>query len=190
MKENSLTGHVALVTGSSKGLGAGVARSLADAGAKVVINAFNNIARSEEIAREIIANGGEAIAIRADVSKESEVRSLIEQVGNELGPVDILVPNATPAQLKALTQFGYNVGLAFQIIDDILDVTQTSEKLGKSAGKDLTAEKSTFPALMGLEASRARAKELTEAAHSALELFGPHADRLRQLAAYLLSRAY
>lgn len=98
MKDNSLNGHVALVTGSSKGLGAGVVRALADAGAKVVINAFNNIARGEEIAREIIAKGGEAIAIRADVSKESEVRSLIEQAGNELGPVDIIVPNATPAQ--------------------------------------------------------------------------------------------
>ena len=98
MKDNSLTGHVALVTGSSKGLGAGVALALADAGAKVVINAFNNIARGEELARQIISSGGEAIAIRADVSKENEVRSLIEQAGNELGPVDIIVPNATPAQ--------------------------------------------------------------------------------------------
>jgi len=98
MKDNSLTGHVALITGSSKGLGAGVARSLANAGAKVVINAFNNITRGEDLAQEIIANGGEAIAIRADVSKEAEVRRLIEQAGNELGPVDIIVPNATPDQ--------------------------------------------------------------------------------------------
>lgn len=98
MKDTSLDGHVALVTGSSKGLGAGIARSLANAGAKVVINAFNNIARGEEVAQSIIADGGQAMAIRADVSKESEVKSLIEQAGNELGPVDIIVPNATPAQ--------------------------------------------------------------------------------------------
>lgn len=98
MNDPSLQGHVALVTGSSKGLGAGIARCLADAGAKVVINAFNNITRGEELAREIVEKGGEAIAIRADVSKESEIQRLIEQAGNELGPVDIIVPNATPDQ--------------------------------------------------------------------------------------------
>jgi 3-oxoacyl-[acyl-carrier protein] reductase len=93
-----LNGHVALVTGSSKGLGAGIAKCLGAAGAKVVINAYNNIAKGEEVAAEIIAEGGEAIAIRADVSKESEIKSLFEQAGNELGPVDIVVPNATPPQ--------------------------------------------------------------------------------------------
>ncbi len=59
--------------------------------------------------------------------------------------------NCTAAQLKALTEFGYNVGLAFQIIDDILDVTQTSEQLGKTAGKDTAAQKATYPAVIGLE---------------------------------------
>ena len=72
MSQYSLKGHVALVTGSSKGLGAEVAMGLADAGASVVVNAFNNIARGEEVAEEIIAKGGKAIAIKADVSKESE----------------------------------------------------------------------------------------------------------------------
>jgi len=93
-----LSGHVALVTGSSKGLGAGIAKCLGTAGAKVVINAYNNIAKGEEVAAEIIAGGGEAIAICADVSKESEIKSLFEQAGNELGPIDIVVPNATPPQ--------------------------------------------------------------------------------------------
>ena len=60
--------------------------------------------------------------------------------------------NCSPAQLKALTVFGYNVGLAFQVIDDILDVTQTSEKLGKTAGKDTKAHKATYPSIVGLEA--------------------------------------
>lgn len=98
MSQYSLKGHVALVTGSSKGLGAEVAIGLADAGASVVVNAFNNIARGEEVAEKIIAKGGKAIAIKADVSKESEVKRLIEQAGNELGAVDIIVPNATPDQ--------------------------------------------------------------------------------------------
>ena len=58
--------------------------------------------------------------------------------------------NATPKQLATLTDFGESLGLAFQVIDDILDVTQTTEKLGKSAGKDITAQKATYPALLGL----------------------------------------
>lgn len=98
--------------------------------------------------------------------------------------------NATPEQMQALHDFGMATGLAFQIIDDILDVTQTSEKLGKSAGKDVESEKSTYPALMGLEASRAEAHRLTEASHKALEIFGESGMRLRQLADYLLNRDY
>jgi geranylgeranyl diphosphate synthase, type II len=58
--------------------------------------------------------------------------------------------NCSPAQLDALTDFGYHVGLAFQVIDDILDVTQTSEQLGKTAGKDAKAQKATYPAIVGL----------------------------------------
>lgn len=96
--DQSLGGHVALVTGSSKGLGAGIAKCLGAAGAKVVINAYHDIALGQEVADEITAKGGQALAIRADVSKESEIKSLLEQAGNELGPVDIIVPNATPSQ--------------------------------------------------------------------------------------------
>ena len=95
---------------------------------------------------------------------------------------------ATSDQLKALHTFGWNTGLAFQIIDDILDVTQTSEKLGKSAGKDIASDKSTYPALLGLEASRQEADRLTTEAMAALDSFGSAADRLRQLARYLFSR--
>lgn len=98
--------------------------------------------------------------------------------------------DATPEQLQALHDFGMATGLAFQIIDDILDVTQTSEKLGKSAGKDVASEKSTYPALMGLDASRAEAHRLTTAAHDALAIFGEKGTRLRELADYLLNRDY
>ncbi|MDQ2660081.1 MAG: polyprenyl synthetase family protein, partial [Verrucomicrobiota bacterium] len=62
--------------------------------------------------------------------------------------------NASAKELKAMTDFGSSLGLAFQVIDDILDVTQTSEKLGKSAGKDVASAKATYPAVIGLEASR------------------------------------
>ena len=96
--------------------------------------------------------------------------------------------NATPEQLEALTTFGYKVGLAFQIIDDILDVTQSSEKLGKTAGKDAEVQKATYPALLGLEKSKTLASELTQDAFSILEIFGDKAAALRALAQYLLKR--
>jgi geranylgeranyl diphosphate synthase type II len=94
----------------------------------------------------------------------------------------------TAAQLEALTQFGYHVGLAFQIIDDILDVTQTSEQLGKTAGKDTTAQKATYPAIVGLEKSRKIARQLTDRAFASLKIFRGRAVALEALAAYLLQR--
>ncbi len=98
--------------------------------------------------------------------------------------------NAAPAKLAALTQFGYNLGLAFQVIDDILDVTQTTEMLGKTAGKDEAVEKATYPAVIGLAASRREAAKLTSAAMAALKPFGKKAVRLEEIAAYLLQREY
>lgn len=98
MSSYSLSGHVALVTGSSKGIGAGVVRALAAAGAKVVVNACNNVARAEELAAEICDHGGIAIAIGADVSLAGDVNALVSEARAKLGPIDILVPNATGPQ--------------------------------------------------------------------------------------------
>src|SRR3989454_894539 len=94
--------------------------------------------------------------------------------------------NCTAAQLNALTDFGYNVGLAFQIIDDILDITQTSGQLGKTAGKDTAAKKATYPAIVGLEKSRQIAQQLTHKAFQALKPFRGKAVALEALATYLL----
>lgn len=96
--------------------------------------------------------------------------------------------NCSPAQLEALTSFGYHVGLAFQVIDDILDVTQTSEQLGKTAGKDTKAQKATYPSIVGLERSRKIASELTRKAFEALRPFKGRALALESLAEYLLKR--
>ena len=96
--------------------------------------------------------------------------------------------NCTPAQLEALTDFGYHVGLAFQVIDDILDVTQTSEQLGKTAGKDTAAQKATYPAIVGLEKSRKIAAQLTAKAFAALKIFKGKAVALEALAEFLLKR--
>ena len=98
--------------------------------------------------------------------------------------------NASAKQLAAITKFGRALGLAFQVIDDILDVTQTSDKLGKSAGKDIAAKKATYPAVIGLERSRAEAKRLTRKAHEALSIYGKKAETMHELANYLLERDY
>jgi len=96
--------------------------------------------------------------------------------------------NCSAAQLQALTDFGYHVGLAFQVIDDILDVTQTSEQLGKTAGKDTKAQKATYPSIVGLEPSRKIASELTAKAFAALKIFKGQAVALEALAEFLLKR--
>jgi geranylgeranyl diphosphate synthase type II len=99
--------------------------------------------------------------------------------------------NADASKLSAITAFGQRLGLAFQVIDDILDVTQTSEILGKSAGKDVAAKKATYPAVIGLDKSRAEAKRLTRDAHDALSIFSNRdAEALHALANYLLEREY
>jgi geranylgeranyl diphosphate synthase type II len=97
---------------------------------------------------------------------------------------------ADATHLEALTQFGRDLGLAFQVIDDILDLTQNSETLGKTAGKDLVAGKATYPSLLGLDAARAEAARLTQSAHQALSHFGPEATALRHLADHLLRRDF
>lgn len=96
--------------------------------------------------------------------------------------------NCPPAQLKALTDFGYHVGLAFQVIDDILDVTQTSEQLGKTAGKDTKAQKATYPSIVGLEKSREIAEQLTNKAFASLKAFKGKAKALEAMAEFLLKR--
>jgi geranylgeranyl diphosphate synthase type II len=96
--------------------------------------------------------------------------------------------NATPKQLERLTDFGETLGLAFQVIDDILDVTQTTEKLGKSAGKDVAAQKATYPALLGLDKAKKEADRLTARARAALKPFGKAAAPLEAIADYLLKR--
>jgi geranylgeranyl diphosphate synthase type II len=95
---------------------------------------------------------------------------------------------ASQAQASSVREFGRAAGLAFQIADDILDVTQTSEQLGKTAGKDLASEKVTYPALFGLEKATEMATELIEKACAALDPFAERAEALKQIARYLVER--
>ena len=95
---------------------------------------------------------------------------------------------ATEQQITRLRSFGQSIGLAFQIVDDVLDVTQTSAQLGKTAGKDTAAEKATYPALFGVEESLKKADALVQSALASLESFGTRAETLKALAKYLVER--
>jgi geranylgeranyl diphosphate synthase type II len=99
-----------------------------------------------------------------------------------------LYAGAEEREVAWLGTFGQSIGLAFQIVDDVLDVTQTSEQLGKTAGKDTAAEKATYPALFGVEESLKKADVLLHAANAALDSFGARADTLKSLAKYLVER--
>ena len=90
--------------------------------------------------------------------------------------------------IKSLRSFGQQVGLAFQIVDDVLDVTQSSEQLGKTAGKDTAAEKTTYPALFGIDESVKKADALVASAYAQLAPFGERAATLKEIARYLVER--
>jgi geranylgeranyl diphosphate synthase type II len=101
-----------------------------------------------------------------------------------------ILAGATDADIERLSRYAQNIGLAFQIIDDILDITATQEELGKTAGKDLQAQKATYPSLWGLEASKAKAQELIEEAIAQLEPFGERSQPLIALANFITARTY
>jgi geranylgeranyl diphosphate synthase type II len=99
-----------------------------------------------------------------------------------------IAAGAKDPELRALTEFGGKLGLVFQIVDDILDVTSSSEVLGKTAGKDEKVKKATYPALFGIEASRVKARNLVAAALNDIRDFGNEADTLRNIAQFVISR--
>ena len=95
---------------------------------------------------------------------------------------------ASDADIRRLRTYGQSIGLAFQIVDDVLDLTQTSEQLGKTAGKDKVAEKATYPALFGIEESIRKADDLVDQACAELNEYGEAASTLKDLARFLVER--
>jgi geranylgeranyl diphosphate synthase type II len=98
------------------------------------------------------------------------------------------IAGATDEQLEKLDAYSQRIGLAFQIADDILDVTQTSEQLGKTAGKDLAVAKATYPAIFGLEASEKRAQELVDEAVEIISTLGDDTRILQSIARFIIKR--
>jgi geranylgeranyl diphosphate synthase type II len=101
-----------------------------------------------------------------------------------------ILAGATDSEVQRLSKYAQNIGLAFQIIDDVLDITATQEELGKTAGKDLQAQKATYPSFWGIEESRQQAVQLITAAKAELEPFGEGAQPLKALADFITARKH
>ncbi|MFM7439306.1 MAG: geranylgeranyl diphosphate synthase CrtE [Snowella sp.] len=101
-----------------------------------------------------------------------------------------ILAGADSEEVQKLSQYAQNIGLAFQIIDDILDITATQEELGKTAGKDLAAQKATYPSLWGIEESRNQAQQLIDSAIDKLADYGEKAAPLRAIAQYIVNRKH
>jgi 3-oxoacyl-[acyl-carrier protein] reductase len=133
-----LTGKAALVTGASSGIGAATARVLAELGARVAIGFHNNRTGAEEVCNGIVAAGGKAVALQADMRKPAEVRPLVERASAELGPLDILVNNAGSLvkryPLRDLTEAGW---------DEIMDLNLKSAVLCTQAVAPSMIERKT-----------------------------------------------
>ena len=99
-----------------------------------------------------------------------------------------IVAGASPEQIETLSSYGEKIGLAFQVADDILDVTSTSEQLGKTPGKDTAAGKATYPALHGIAQSKHRARQLVDEAIKIISALGPAAFKLEEMARFIIAR--
>lgn len=99
-----------------------------------------------------------------------------------------ILAGASDTEINKLSRYAQNIGLAFQIVDDILDITATDEQLGKTAGKDLTARKATYPSIWGLKKSQAKAQELIDEAIAQLQDYDATAEPLRAIAKFIITR--
>ncbi|MCK5721964.1 MAG: polyprenyl synthetase family protein, partial [Gammaproteobacteria bacterium] len=141
--------------------------------------------------------GGQAIDLAA-VGKSLNIAELEDMHVHKTGALirasvkmgALCQPKIDTKQLKKLDHFAKCIGLAFQIQDDILDVTSDTETLGKTQGADMALNKPTYPALLGLEGAREMAAELHKEAHQSLDIFAEKAEPLRWLADYIVKRDY
>jgi len=139
--------------------------------------------------------GGQVVDMESEGSKEIDLATVQYIHTRKTGALirasvkgGALIGGAAGPELDAIVRYGESIGLAFQIADDILDIEGTTEQLGKDAGSDQARGKATYPAVMGLAASKHRAGELVEAALDALRCFDAKADPLREIATYIVKR--
>lgn len=150
------------------------------------------------LARAVGANGlvgGQVVDLESEAKPDISVETLTYIHNHKTGALlkscvvcGAILAGATESEIEKLAKFAHNIGLAFQIIDDILDITATQAELGKTAGKDLTAQKATYPKLWGLEESKRQADKLVAEAKTSLDEFGDRAQPLQALADYITDR--
>jgi geranylgeranyl diphosphate synthase, type II len=159
-------------------------------------------ARQVRVIREIAAAAGTVEALIggqvADIESEGKqvAASTLEYIHRSKTGAMIrasvvvggILAGADDGQIEVLARYGERIGLAFQIADDILDVTSTREQLGKTPGKDLAASKATYPALHGIEASYSRAQQLVEEAVAALAALEIDMEILKEIARFIIAR--
>ncbi|MCY0387693.1 polyprenyl synthetase family protein [Robbsia sp. Bb-Pol-6] len=189
----ALVGELAVASGSV-GMAGGQAIDLASVGLKLDRAALETMHRLKTgaLLRAAVRMG----ALTGAMGQATEVAPAGTPVagtpvaGTPVAGTPVAGTPVADAQRAALDAYADAIGLAFQVVDDILDVTADSATLGKTAGKDALADKPTYVSILGLDASRALAKSLRHDAHRALESFGARALRLAQLADLIVERAY
>ena len=132
-----LKDKVAIVTGSSKGIGAGIAKAFASAGAKVVVNYSSSESEADIVVKEIQEQGGTAIAIKADISKSADVKEMFDKVKLEFGPVDILVNNAAIAVMQSiddLTEEAFHKQFNLNVLGYLLATKEAVKHMGDRGG--------------------------------------------------------
>jgi geranylgeranyl diphosphate synthase, type II len=139
--------------------------------------------------------GGQVVDLESEGKSDITVETLTYIHNHKTGALfksavacGAILGGATEPEIEKLTKFAHNIGLAFQIIDDILDITATQAELGKTAGKDIEAQKATYPKLWGLEESKRQADKLVTEAKTILAEFGDRARPLQALADYITDR--
>jgi geranylgeranyl diphosphate synthase, type II len=157
-----------------------------------VLKAIANLARA--VGADGLV-GGQVVDLESEGKSDISIETLIYIHNHKTGALfqssvvcGAILAGATEAEIEKLSKFAQNIGLAFQIIDDILDITATGTELGKTAGKDLEAQKATYPKLWGLDESRRQADKLVAEAKTILAEFGDRARPLQALADYITDR--
>ena len=139
--------------------------------------------------------GGQVVDLESEGKSDISIETLTYIHNHKTGALlnscvvcGAILAGATEIEIEKLSKYAHNIGLAFQIIDDILDITATQAELGKTAGKDLEAQKATYPKLWGLEESKRQADKLVAEAKAILDDFGDRARPLQALADYITNR--
>ena len=157
------------------------------------LKAINEIAKTSGIYGMI---GGQVVDIQSENKKISKEK--LDYIHNNKTAAIIvgcmragaIIGNATESQLESINKYAKNIGLSFQIVDDILDIIGDESKLGKKVGSDLDNHKSTYPSLIGLDESKTIAYELIQEAKNSINMIGNDAYFLNGLADYIIDREY